>query len=94
MNSLVDNFGGNWQELYNTYRVYFSSEIYTNINGRPLRLAHFTRDPTMNDGPQHGISVFISDVGDGENQFLLLILHYDESKEYVADLIAHSIHIH
>jgi hypothetical protein len=87
------NYGRGLQELYNTYRSCLSSEVRTTIDGRGVTLTHFRCDPMGNDGPQQGMSVFISDVGDGENQFLLLVLHYDASKEYIADLIANTIHI-
>ena len=86
-------YGRTVQQFYNTYRVHFDSEVPTNLNGQAAMLATFTHDPTMNDGPQRGISVFISDVGDGENQFLLLVLHNDPSLDYIANLIAHSIHM-
>lgn len=86
-------YGRTAQELYSTYRVNFSTEIPTILNGQAAILAAFTHDPTMNDGPQRGISVFISDVGNGGNQLLLLVLHNDPSKDYIANLTARSVRI-
>ena len=86
-------YGRGVQEFYSAYRECLSSELRTTIDGHAVLLAHFKCDPTGNDGPQLAMSVFISDVGDGENQFLMIILNYDPSNEYIADFVANTIHI-
>ena len=86
-------YGRDVREFYYAYSECLSSELRTTIDGHAVLLSHFRCDPTGNDGPQLAMSVFISDVGDGENQFLMIILNYDPSNEYIADLVANTIHI-
>ncbi len=86
-------YGSDLEERYNTWRDWLTSELRTTIDGHAAMLAHFSGDPMGNDGPQLSLSVFISDVGDGKNQFLMLILHRHPSKEYISELIAHSIRV-
>jgi hypothetical protein len=86
------NYGPGLQDLYNTRRACLSSEVPANFDGHPAMITHFTCDPMGNDGPQRVMSVFVPDVGDG-NQLLLYVEHYDPGKAYVEELVAQSIHI-